>query len=131
MTRNKQKRIYGLDLARCIALLGMVLVNFRLAMVESSDRTSGWLFSIITALEGKASALFVILAGIGLGISKKDISTRHFFIPHWHAKRSNIPGRYNPLLCRVFFIRRIMPKAAFPATLAVNTPTLSHVGIFN
>lgn len=104
MTRNKQKRIYGLDLARCIALLGMVLVNFRLAMVESSARPSGWLFSIISALEGKASALFVILAGIGLGISTTDID--------WSAAQKKIFPR-----AIFLFLIGMLNVAIFPADI--------------
>ncbi len=56
-------RLQGLDIARFIAFIGMVLVNFRIAAQVST--TSGWTSSLTNALEGRAAALFVVLAGIG------------------------------------------------------------------
>jgi len=62
---SKPIRLPGLDLARGLAILGMVLVNFRLAMgVEAAgDAGLGLLF---LALEGRTAAAFVMLAGMGL-----------------------------------------------------------------
>lgn len=61
-------RLHGLDIARFFAFCGMVLVNFRIA----AEVTPGTDFaSILTnGLEGRAAALFVILAGIGLTLSR-------------------------------------------------------------
>ncbi|MEP2715586.1 DUF418 domain-containing protein [Pseudophaeobacter sp.] len=57
-------RLHGLDIARFLAFCGMVLVNFRIAAQVTAGND---LASVLTnALEGRASALFVILAGIGL-----------------------------------------------------------------
>ena len=60
-------RIEGFDLARALAFLGMVFVNFRvvLATEEGSPR---WLTWLDTRLDGRASATFVILAGVGLSL---------------------------------------------------------------
>jgi uncharacterized membrane protein YeiB len=60
-------RFEGLDLARALAFLGMVLVNFRVALAteEGSPR---WLTWLDTRLDGRASATFVILAGVGLSL---------------------------------------------------------------
>ncbi|WP_321829073.1 DUF418 domain-containing protein [Thalassovita sp.] len=61
-------RLDGLDIARFLAFLGMVLVNFRIAAEVSAG---GDLPSLLTnALEGRAAALFVVLAGIGLGLAR-------------------------------------------------------------
>ncbi len=61
-------RLHGLDIARFLAFCGMVLVNFRIAAQVDPD---GSLVSSLTnALEGRASALFVVLAGIGLSIGQ-------------------------------------------------------------
>lgn len=57
--------MHGLDLARYLALAGMVLVNFRLAMAVPAEG-DGWLAGLFHLLEGKASATFVTLAGLGL-----------------------------------------------------------------
>lgn len=57
-------RLHGLDIARFFAFVGMVLVNFRIAaMVEA---TPGWASSLTNHMEGRAAALFVVLAGLGL-----------------------------------------------------------------
>jgi hypothetical protein len=60
-------RIEGFDLARAPAFLGMVFVNFRVALAteEGSPR---WLTWLDTRLDGRASATFVILAGVGLSL---------------------------------------------------------------
>ena len=61
-------RLAGLDIARFIAFTGMVLVNFRIA-TQVSD-TSDWAFQITHLLEGRAAALFVVLAGVGISLAK-------------------------------------------------------------
>lgn len=63
----KTNRLQGLDLARYIAFVGMVIVNFKIAMgAEGDDSIMNMLTS---ALEGRAAATFVVLAGIGLGLA--------------------------------------------------------------
>jgi len=61
-------RLEGLDLARFLALVGMVFVNFRLVMGAQGQ---GALEAFASALEGRAAALFVVLAGVGLGLMAK------------------------------------------------------------
>ncbi|MCF6299976.1 MAG: heparan-alpha-glucosaminide N-acetyltransferase domain-containing protein [Proteobacteria bacterium] len=63
---NTSQRLEGLDLARFLALIGMVIVNFNMVMVSPIENQ---LFGISEALQGRAAALFVILAGLGLGLS--------------------------------------------------------------
>lgn len=59
-----KQRITGFDVARAIAVFGMVIVNFKIAM--NANNGSHFLMSFAKLFEGRASALFVILAGIGL-----------------------------------------------------------------
>jgi uncharacterized protein len=60
-------RLAGLDFARFLAFVGMVFVNFKIAMgVPDDDSVLGL---ITQALEGRAAACFVVLAGIGMGLS--------------------------------------------------------------
>lgn len=63
-------RLHGLDIARFLAFLGMVLVNFRIAaqVTPGADVYS----QLTNALEGRAAALFVVLAGIGLSLGSTD-----------------------------------------------------------
>ncbi len=66
------KRLDALDAARFLAYCGMVLVNFRIAAQVAPG--ADWVSTLIDALEGRAAALFVVLAGIGIGLS--DIPAR-------------------------------------------------------
>jgi uncharacterized membrane protein YeiB len=67
-TDSVRPQLDGLDLARYLAFVGMVFVNFKIAMGADTDDTI--ISTFITALEGRAAATFVILAGIGLGLSR-------------------------------------------------------------
>lgn len=66
-------RLRGLDVARFLALIGMVLVNFDMVMVNLGDATvfpkMGMGLGLTDVLQGRAAATFVVLAGIGLGLS--------------------------------------------------------------
>lgn len=70
---SSSNRLEGLDLARAMALLGMVLVNFRIAMGVLTGGPD-WLKAMLDALEGRSAASFVVLAGIGLGLSTPKLS---------------------------------------------------------
>lgn len=59
-----QQRILGFDLARALAVYGMVVVNFKLVMGAKDgcvvlSTMAGW-------VEGRAVATFIVLAGVGL-----------------------------------------------------------------
>jgi len=60
-------RLTGLDIARFLAFTGMVLVNFRIAAQVSG--TNDWAFQITHLLKGRAAALFVVLAGVGITLA--------------------------------------------------------------
>jgi uncharacterized protein len=70
---SSTNRLEGLDLARAMALVGMVLVNFRIAMGVLAGGPD-WLKALLDALEGRSAASFVVLAGIGLGLSTRALS---------------------------------------------------------
>ncbi|MCR9099402.1 MAG: heparan-alpha-glucosaminide N-acetyltransferase domain-containing protein [bacterium] len=56
-------RILGYDFARGIAIIGMIIVNFKTVMVAESESL---LYQALNLLSGKAAALFVTLAGVGM-----------------------------------------------------------------
>jgi uncharacterized membrane protein YeiB len=60
---SKKRRITGLDLARSIALLGMLYAHFGTAGVGSTD---GWQAQVAHFTNGRAMPLFVTLSGCGL-----------------------------------------------------------------
>ncbi|WP_218219915.1 DUF418 domain-containing protein [Nesterenkonia sp. Act20] len=53
-------RLYALDVARALAIFGMIIVNV------GPYNTDGWASWIVRGLNGRASILFVVLAGIGV-----------------------------------------------------------------
>ena len=78
------ERLIGLDVARYFAFVGMVLVNFDIVMAMSYGVQSngGFFDEVIGQLRGRASATFVVLAGIGLGLSsfKRKSRTRNIIV---------------------------------------------------
>jgi len=65
--RAPLSRLEGLDLARAFAIAGMVVVNYALVITPSSQ-TPAWLNLLLTAISGRAAALFVVLAGLGVAL---------------------------------------------------------------
>jgi uncharacterized membrane protein YeiB len=84
MTAPTNQRLDGLDLARFLALGGMMLVNFRLAM--HPPKGSAWLEAFFHFFEGKASATFVSLAGLGLVLATTSKSTLEAY--SWVTRRA-------------------------------------------
>lgn len=66
-----QQRILGLDLARALAVFGMVLVNYKIVM-NSTQGGPLWLSHAMGLLEGRAAATFVVLAGIGISLFSRE-----------------------------------------------------------
>lgn len=75
---NTQERIVGYDIARAFAILGMMIVNYHLAMNATGG--SELLNHFALFFYGKASATFVMLAGIGLVLMSQK------------AKENNLSG---------------------------------------
>jgi uncharacterized membrane protein YeiB len=70
------RRIPGFDVARSMAMLGMIVVHFGLVMAEDHTRPS-WSVWIMHVLDGRAAATFVILAGVGLTLlSRRAVASR-------------------------------------------------------
>ncbi|AGH81180.1 hypothetical protein PCNPT3_06190 [Psychromonas sp. CNPT3] len=74
------QRVAGFDLARALAIFAMIIVNFKIAMDPETGHSL--LLSFAGLFEGRASALFVILAGIGVTFitNKARASGERFFI---------------------------------------------------
>lgn len=63
-------RIVGFDVARCLAILAMVYVNFEVVLAFGASRPP-WLRTLAVMFEGNASALFVTLAGCGIVLLRR------------------------------------------------------------
>ena len=61
------KRIVGFDIARALAVFGMVVVNFKIVMVAKQGNLT-WLDSAVGLLDGRSAATFVVLAGAGISL---------------------------------------------------------------
>ncbi|MGE7928999.1 DUF418 domain-containing protein [Lysinibacillus xylanilyticus] len=76
----QSKRIEGLDFARALAMFGMLIVNFKIIMGAVGNGPA-WLIWFTGLFEGRASATFVTLAGIGVALMTRkarnggDLST--------------------------------------------------------
>ncbi|MGL4462822.1 MAG: DUF418 domain-containing protein [Planctomycetia bacterium] len=69
-TESAPARVVGYDIARTLALLGMIVVHF--SLVAAADRsTPAWLAGVLAFLDGRAAATFVVLAGIGLTLMSR------------------------------------------------------------
>jgi len=60
-------RIVGYDVARAFAIFGMVLVNYKIAM-NAQQTGPDWLVDLAGLVDGRAAALFVVLAGVGISL---------------------------------------------------------------
>ena len=66
-------RVHGLDLARALAVIGMIIVNFK--VVLGSGGHAG-LKAAASVFDGKAAATFVVLAGIGIAMmTRTDVQS--------------------------------------------------------
>ncbi|WP_108869284.1 DUF418 domain-containing protein [Aquimarina aquimarini] len=63
-----QKRIIGLDVARALAIFGMIIVNFKMVF---GNHGNPLLDTFLGLLDGKAAATFVVLAGVGISLLTK------------------------------------------------------------
>jgi uncharacterized protein len=64
------ERVVGFDVARALAILGMVVVHF--SLVVAADRSGpAWLTEVLGFLDGRAAATFVILAGVGVTLMSR------------------------------------------------------------
>ncbi len=68
-------RIIGYDLARALAIIGMVIVNFKIVM-GAEQNGPAWLVDLVGLLDGRAAATFVVLAGVGLSLLSQKGRTR-------------------------------------------------------
>ncbi|PKV51668.1 putative membrane protein YeiB [Aquimarina sp. MAR_2010_214] len=69
-----QKRIIGIDVARALAIFGMIIVNFKMAF---GNHGTPFLNTILGILDGKAAATFVVLAGVGISLMTKGALHRN------------------------------------------------------
>lgn len=70
----KTQRIIGIDVARAFAIIGMIIVNFKIVF---GTRGTPWLKEVADVFDGKAAATFVVLAGVGLALMTNKAYHNH------------------------------------------------------
>ena len=60
-----KNRILGIDVARALAIVGMIVVNFKIVLGNEGNE---WLELFAGVFDGKAAATFVFLAGVGVAL---------------------------------------------------------------
>ncbi|WP_299159101.1 heparan-alpha-glucosaminide N-acetyltransferase domain-containing protein [uncultured Tenacibaculum sp.] len=127
-------RIIGIDVARAFAIIGMIIVNFKVAFGNNGNEALKYFTGLF---EGKAAATFVVLAGIGLAFMsnssiikgdklklknvKKKILKRAIllfvigllYLPIWIADILHFYGIY--MLITVLFLTTSKRKILFAA----------------
>ncbi len=69
------QRLIGIDVARALAIIGMIIVNFKIVFGSKGLK---WLQTLTSILDGKAAATFVVLAGVGIAfITNKALKTNN------------------------------------------------------
>lgn len=79
-----KKRIIGIDVARALAIMGMILVNFKIGLGTATNNTT--LLAWSSFFEGKAAATFVVLAGIGISLMAKSVQSNASKLKHVRTK---------------------------------------------
>ncbi len=71
---NMRHRVVGYDLARSLAIFGMVIVNFTL-VIKAPEGGADWIDLLTGIISGRAAVTFVVLAGIGMALMARSAKT--------------------------------------------------------
>lgn len=66
---QRDRRIIGYDVARALAIISMVFVNYRLALVSPDYHDRHWFLWLTELFPCREATMFVILAGIGTSLA--------------------------------------------------------------
>ncbi len=142
MSNKISSRLQALDVARALAIWGMVIVNFSLVLVKDFEQNTGLAAGLSQVLQGRAVALFIVLAGYGIGlmsanamvgaVADQETAPRNavrpsllkralfllisglLFVPIWPADILHFYGFYIALSVMVLFAnRKILLALAF------------------
>jgi uncharacterized protein len=69
-----KQRIVGINVARALAVVGMIIVNFKVVFGENGQ---SWVKSFASIFDGKAAATFVFLAGVGIALMTNSAIKNH------------------------------------------------------
>jgi uncharacterized membrane protein YeiB len=109
-TMNDNQRIPGIDLARALAIFGMVLVNFKTVMAADHFSPS-WLVWLSGHLDGRAGALFVMLAGLGVSLQTAHARSS------WHTNEIDKARRRILRRALFLFIVGLLFASLWPADI--------------
>jgi uncharacterized protein len=78
-----KRRIIGIDVARALAVIGMIIVNFKVVFGENGNLI---LKNIAHLFDGKAAATFVVLAGVGIALMSNSAIKNNEVEKLWKIK---------------------------------------------
>jgi uncharacterized protein len=67
ITAPSAARLEGIDFARAMAFLGMMMVNFHI-YIHNADTDPAWMTQLASLFSGRAAATFVFIAGVGTAL---------------------------------------------------------------
>ncbi|WP_394692604.1 DUF418 domain-containing protein [Hyphobacterium sp.] len=67
ITAPAAARLEGIDFARAMAFLGMMMVNFHI-YIHNADTDPAWMTQLASLFSGRAAATFVFIAGVGTAL---------------------------------------------------------------
>lgn len=143
---KKVNRIEGFDFSRAFAIFGMMLVNYKIVFTYGIEKHL-LLNDFISIFEGRAAAVFLILAGIGISLmTKKGFSTGEkeirikersilikraiflfilgmclYIIFEWDADILHYYGVYMVLICLFLYMRPKNVIISISAILIIST----------
>ena len=82
LNKKANNRIEGIDVARSIALIGMTYINLNVILKTNFEEVYivTNLEMVYTALQGRFASLFLVLAGLGLGLLKQKYDKNYSMI---------------------------------------------------
>lgn len=116
-------RIFGYDLARALSLFGMLMINYWV-MFEDRNSNPKWLVAFLDIIQGRAAALFVVLAGIGI-----SLLSRQAYLKNDAAAMQTI--RHSMLKRALFlFIIGLLNRILWPADILHFYGVYFAIGVF-
>ncbi|MEM7659037.1 MAG: heparan-alpha-glucosaminide N-acetyltransferase domain-containing protein [Bacteroidota bacterium] len=98
-----KKRIIGIDVARALAVIGMIIVNFKIVIGQEG---ASWLEALAGVFNGKAAATFVVLAGVGMALLTNSAIQRE-------DQQKLVQHRNRILKRAAFYLSRALPISQF------------------
>lgn len=120
---HTKNRIAGYDLARAISLFGMLMINYWV-LFEDYNSDPAWQVAFLNIIQGRAAALFVVLAGIGISILSRQAYLNKDAVAMQTIRRSMLKRAL------FLFIIGLMNRILWPADILHFYGIYFAIGVF-